>query len=70
MTLIEESDKFNMLWIVLVTGLFAYMLFTVGNYQFFEKPEAYRTAPCSTFESLPIDQIPARCVTPEGGFKS
>lgn len=28
-----------------------------------------QAAPCSYFKHLKLDEVPARCVTPEGGFK-
>lgn len=65
----EEKIKGEM-WIILATtALFGYMLWTVGNEQFFEAPKRYQTAPCKTFESLPLNEVPARCVNQQGGFK-
>lgn len=28
-----------------------------------------QAAPCSYFENLTLDKVPARCITTEGGFK-
>lgn len=68
-TIGSDPSKFEIGVIVCIALLFGFMLWTVGNYQFFENPKQYHEAPCSSFKSLPINQLPARCVTPEGGFK-
>ncbi len=68
-TTIEENIKGEWIIIIAVAALFAFMLWTVGNYQFFTKPQEEQTAPCSTFASEPLNQVPARCVTPQGGFE-
>lgn len=69
-TVISESSKAEGVAIVVVTLLFGFMLLTVGNEQFFNEPKRRAEAPCGTFSSLPLNQIPARCVTKDGGFNN
>ena len=69
-TIIEQGSKVDTIAIMVVTLLFGFMLLTVGTHQFIEKPKQYQEAACNTFKSLPLNEVPARCVTKEGGFKN
>lgn len=68
-TTIGYDSKFESVIMPIFMGLLlgAAMLFIAMSNT--KQQEQAVTAPCTTFASLPLNQIPARCITPQGGFK-
>lgn len=63
----EGSD--TMFWLFLAIGIPLIIgAFISATHDGNIRQQQHDKAPCSSFGQLTLDKVPARCITPDGGF--